>query len=99
MIPELKARWPNTEAIEISDRTTPAELDLVREMAENYDAIVAGIFVRASSGSGRLDLAPQVVRLLQDLSRDSERDRSRWSRRSSAIRTRRCSFRSCRRCC
>ena len=73
MIPELKARWPGTEAIEISDRTTPAELDLVREMADHYDAIVAGIFVRASSGSGRLDLAPQVVRLLQDLSRASER--------------------------
>jgi len=73
VIPELKARWPNTEAVEISDRTTPAELELVRAMADNYDAIVAGIFVRASSGSGRLDLAPHVIRLLQDLSRGSER--------------------------
>ena len=72
-IPELKARWPNTEAVEISDRTTPAEIELVRAMADNYDAIVAGIFVRASSGSGRLDLAPHVIRLLQDLSRGSER--------------------------
>ncbi len=69
VIPELKARWPNTEAVEISDRTTPSELELVRAMADNYDAIVAGVFVRASSGSGRLDLAPPVVRLLQDLSR------------------------------
>jgi hypothetical protein len=42
-------------------------------MADNYDAIVAGVFVRASSGSGRLDLAPPVVRLLQDLSRITER--------------------------
>ncbi len=58
-----------SKAIEVSDRTTPAELDLVRAMAENYDAIVAGVFVRASSASGRLDLAPQVIRLLQDLSR------------------------------
>ena len=73
VIPELKARWPNTEAVEISDRTTPAEVELVRAMADNYDAIVAGIFVRASSGSGRLDLAPHVIRLLQDLSRASER--------------------------
>jgi beta-glucosidase-like glycosyl hydrolase len=73
LIPELKSRWPRTEAIEISDRTSPAEIDLVREMAETFDVIVAGIFVRASSGSGRLDLAPQVVRLLQNLSRDSER--------------------------
>jgi len=73
VIPALKARWPNTEAVEISDRATPSELDLVRSMSDNYDAVVAGIFVRASSGSGRLDLAPQVVRLLQDLSRGTER--------------------------
>jgi len=73
MIPELRERWPRTEAIEISDRSSPAELDLVREMAEAFDVIVAGIFVRASSGSGRLDLAPQVVGLLQNLSRDTER--------------------------
>ena len=73
VIPELKTRWPNTEAVEISDRATPSELDLVRAMADNYDAIVAGVFVRASSGSGRLDLAPPVVKLLQDLSRVSER--------------------------
>jgi beta-N-acetylhexosaminidase len=72
-IPELKTRWANTEAVEISDRTTPSELELVRAMADNYDAIVAGVFVRASSGSGRLDLAPPVVRLLQDLSRITER--------------------------
>ena len=45
----------------------------MRAMSDNYDAIAAGIFVRASSGSGRLDLAPQVVRLLQDLARASER--------------------------
>jgi beta-N-acetylhexosaminidase len=72
-IPELKKRWPNTEAVELSDRSTPSELDLIRAMANDYDAVVAGVFVRASSGSGRLDLAPQVVRLLQDLSRASER--------------------------
>jgi len=73
VIPELRRRWPTVEAVEISDRTTPQELDLVRAMADNYDAIVAGIFVRASSGSGRLDLAAPVVRLLQDLGRGSER--------------------------
>jgi beta-N-acetylhexosaminidase len=73
VIPALKQRWDNTEAVEISDRSTPSELDLVRAMADNYDAIVAGVFVRASSGSGRLDLAPQVLRLLQDLTRASER--------------------------
>ncbi|HYE86142.1 MAG TPA: glycoside hydrolase family 3 protein, partial [Vicinamibacterales bacterium] len=73
IIPALRARWPNVESVEISDRTTAQELDLVRAMADNYDAVVAGIFVRAASSSGRLDLAPPVQRLLQDLGRGSER--------------------------
>ena len=73
VIPALRQRWPNTEAVEISDRSTPSELDLVRAMADNYDAVVAGVFVRASSSSGRLDLAPPVVKLLQDLARNAER--------------------------
>jgi beta-N-acetylhexosaminidase len=73
VIPELKKRWANTEAVEISDRTTPTELELVRTMVDNYDAVVAGVFVRASSGSGRLDLAPHVIRFLQNLSLATER--------------------------
>jgi beta-N-acetylhexosaminidase len=73
VIPELRSRWPATEAIEISDRTTPAELELVRAMTGSYDAIVAGIFVRASSGSGRIDLAAPLVRLLQEVAAASER--------------------------
>jgi beta-N-acetylhexosaminidase len=31
------------------------------------------VFVRASSSSGRLDLAPPVIKLLQDLARRSDR--------------------------
>ena len=72
MIPELKRRW-STDAVEVSDRSTPNELDLVRAMAAKYDAIVVGIFVRVSSGSGRMDLAPGPVKLLQDLARGAER--------------------------
>jgi beta-N-acetylhexosaminidase len=73
IIPELRSRWPNLHAVEVSDRTTPAELDLVRTLASSYDAVVAGVFVRAASASGRLDLAPHIVTLLQDLARRSER--------------------------
>jgi beta-N-acetylhexosaminidase len=73
MIPELKKRWAGSEAVEVSDRSTSNELDLVRAMAARYDAVVAGVFVRASSGSGRLDLAPGIVRLLQDLGRGAAR--------------------------
>jgi beta-N-acetylhexosaminidase len=71
IIPALRARWRDTEAVEVSDATSPNELSLVRAMANRYEAIVAGIYVRTTSGSGRLDLAPPVVRLLQDLARST----------------------------
>ena len=73
MLPALRARWNDVQAIELSDATTPNELALVRAMAPRFGAIVAGIFVRVSSGTNRLDLAPPVVSLLQDLARGSGR--------------------------
>jgi beta-N-acetylhexosaminidase len=68
-IPELRKRLPGLTSIEVSDRTTPAELDLIRASAARYDAIVVSVFVRASSGSGRMDLAPPVTKLLNDIAR------------------------------
>jgi beta-N-acetylhexosaminidase len=73
LIPALRERWPNLQSIEVSDATTPNELALVRSMAPRFDAIVAGVFVRASSGTNRLDLAAPVAALLQDLARSSAR--------------------------
>jgi beta-N-acetylhexosaminidase len=72
-IPELKKRWPQVTAIEVSDHTPLSELDLVRSIAPRYGAIVASVFVRATSGSGRLDLAEPLVRLLRDLARAASR--------------------------
>lgn len=68
-IPELRRRWPGMTAIELSDRSTTEEIELVRASAARYDAIVASVFVRASSASGRMDLAAPLVKLLQDLAR------------------------------
>ena len=68
-IPELRQRYPGLTSIEVSDRTTPAELDLIRSSAGRYDAVVVSVFVRASSGSGRMDLAPLVTKLLNDIAR------------------------------
>jgi beta-glucosidase-like glycosyl hydrolase len=70
-IPELRKRWPNVTAIELSDRTTPSEIELVRPMAPRFDAVVASVFVRTASFSGRMDLAAPLQRLLQDLARQS----------------------------
>jgi beta-N-acetylhexosaminidase len=66
-LPELRQRWPSVTAIELSDRSTPWEIDLVRATAARYDAIVVSVFVRTASGSGRMDLAQPLVTLLGDL--------------------------------
>ena len=70
-LPELKKRWPDTTGVQISDRTTPDEMALVRVMARERDAIVVSVFVRAASASGRMDLAPNTLQLLRDLSRQT----------------------------
>ena len=73
LLPELRKRWPDLQAVEVSDATSPNELALIRAMASRFDAIVAGVFVRVSSATNRLDLAPPVIDLLQDLARSSGR--------------------------
>ncbi|MEP7117117.1 MAG: glycoside hydrolase family 3 protein, partial [Acidobacteriota bacterium] len=40
LLPELRKRWSNVTAVELSDRSTADELDLVRTMAAGYDAVV-----------------------------------------------------------
>src|SRR3954464_9446283 len=72
-IPELKKRWPQVTAIEVSDHTPMSELDLVRAIGPRFGAVVASVFVRATSGSGRLDLDAALVKLLRDLARITER--------------------------
>jgi beta-glucosidase-like glycosyl hydrolase len=63
-IPELRKRVSGVTAIELSDRSTREEIELVRAMAPRFDAVVAGVFVRAASASGRLDLTPALAGLL-----------------------------------
>jgi beta-N-acetylhexosaminidase len=66
-LPELKARWPNVTAIELSDRSTASEIELLSATVPRYDAVVASVFVRTASFSGRMDLAPALQRLLTDI--------------------------------
>ena len=70
-IPELRRRWPNVTAIELSDRTTASEVELVRAMVPRFDAVVVSVFVRAASASGRMDLAPALQALLQHVARQT----------------------------
>lgn len=61
--PELRQRWPNVTALELSDRSTREELELVRAMAPRFDAIVACIFVRASRAELTVPLAQLMTQL------------------------------------
>ena len=74
-IPELKQRWPNVTSVELSERSTAGEIELVRAMALRYDAIVASVFVRAASGSGRMDLPSNMQALLRAIARQTEASR------------------------
>jgi beta-N-acetylhexosaminidase len=67
--PALRSRWPDVVSIELTDRSSRDQVDLVRAMAPRFDAVVVAVYVRAASGSGRLDLSPDVAALLNDLAR------------------------------
>ena len=71
-LPELEQRWPNVTAVEVSDRTSPAEIELLRGTVDRYDAVIAAVFVRTASFSGRMDLADGLVDLLRTVSQRSE---------------------------
>jgi len=53
----------------LSDRSTTEEIELVRTMAPRFDAVVASVFVRTASASGRMDLPPPLAKLLTDIAR------------------------------
>ncbi|HYT76738.1 MAG TPA: glycoside hydrolase family 3 protein [Vicinamibacterales bacterium] len=74
-IPELKRRWRGVTSVEISERSTANELELVRAMAPRYDAVLASVFVRAASGSGRMDLPPEMQALLRSIARQTAQSR------------------------
>jgi beta-N-acetylhexosaminidase len=70
-VPELKKRYSDVTAVEVSDRTTAAEIDLIRALARGSDAVVAATYVRIASSSGRMGLSETQVGLLERLAADA----------------------------
>jgi len=70
-VPELKKRFADVTAVEVSDRATAAEMDLVRALARRSDAVVAATYVRIASSSGRMGLGEAQVTLLERLAADA----------------------------
>ncbi len=73
LVPELRKRFPDLTAIEISDRTPAAELDLVRALGKDADLVVAATFARVAAYSGRIDLGEAQIALLEELAADPRR--------------------------
>jgi beta-N-acetylhexosaminidase len=71
LIPELKKRFADLTAVEVSDRTTAAEMDLLRALARRSDAIVAATYVRIAAYSGRMGLGPSQLSLLEQVAADT----------------------------
>lgn len=72
-LPELKRRFADVTALELSDRTTAAEMDLVRALGRGADLVIASAFVRLAAYSGRMGLTPEQVSLLEELAADEKR--------------------------
>ncbi|HXK09804.1 MAG TPA: glycoside hydrolase family 3 N-terminal domain-containing protein [Vicinamibacteria bacterium] len=72
-VPELRKRWADVTAAEVSDRTPAAEIDLLEAIARRSDAVVAATYVRIGGGKGRLGLAPAQQELLEHLGADPAR--------------------------
>ena len=72
-VPELRRRYRDTTAVEVSDRTSAAELDLVRALALRHDLVIAATYVRVASYSGRMDLSPGQQSLLEELAAEPGR--------------------------
>ena len=64
LIPALRARWPGTTAVELSDRSTAGDLELVRALARRHDAISVALYARSATG-----VPPGVAALLRDFAR------------------------------
>ena len=98
-IPELKKRWPDVTAIELSDQTPP---DRARSRPRDRAALrrggrlgvrARGVGQRTDGSAGRAGAAPRGSR-----ADDRAHRARRTSRASSAIRIRRPSCPTCRRC-
>ncbi|HEY7515731.1 MAG TPA: glycoside hydrolase family 3 N-terminal domain-containing protein, partial [Vicinamibacteria bacterium] len=67
LVAELRKRVTSLTAIEVSDRTPAAELDLVRALGRDAELVVIATFVRVAAYSGRIDLSAPQTALLEEL--------------------------------
>jgi beta-N-acetylhexosaminidase len=64
----LTKRHPNTTSVYISEKTSPAEFELINKLAALADAVIVNGFIRVSSFKGSIDMSEGEINLLKRLS-------------------------------
>ncbi len=65
---ELPKRFPKTTTVQLDDLSIRNEYEMVRGMASMVDAVVVTAFIRVAAYKGSIDLKPEQIRMLKDLS-------------------------------
>jgi beta-N-acetylhexosaminidase len=64
----LVKRHPKTTNVSVSDRTSPAEFDLIKRLAAFSDVVIVNGFIRVAAYKGSIDLTEGEIDLLKHLS-------------------------------
>jgi beta-N-acetylhexosaminidase len=64
----LTMRHPKTTNVYVSDKTAPAEFDLIKRLAAFSDVVIVNGFIRVSAYKGSIDLTDGEIDLLKHLS-------------------------------
>ena len=65
---EIPKRHKLTSTVLLDDQSSGAEYAMTRRMAEMVDAVVVTAFIRVAAYKGSIDLTPEQMRLLRELS-------------------------------
>jgi beta-N-acetylhexosaminidase len=64
----LAQRHPKSTSVWVSDKTAPAEFDLIKKLAALSDVVIVNGFIRVSSFKGSIDMTEGEINLLKYLS-------------------------------
>ena len=64
----LAQRHPKSTSVSVSDKTAPAEFDLIKKLAALSDVVIVNGFIRVSSFKGSIDMTEGEINLLKHLS-------------------------------
>jgi beta-N-acetylhexosaminidase len=64
----LVKRHPNSTHVYVTDRTSPAEFELIKKLAAFSDSVIVNAFIRVASFKGSIDMSEGEINLLKHLS-------------------------------